>query len=150
MSEYLTSCIMFGIYQVFDFRSITTSMSFFTHTKNAVWISVKSTEYLQLWSSALSFLIVIFIPLFLLSIWRLSFLWLFSHSVMSTSCDPIDCSTPGFPVHHQFPKLAQTHVHWVGDAIQPSYPLLSPSSPAFNLSQHHGLFQWVGSQHQVF
>ena len=73
MSEYLTSCIMSGIYHMFDFRSITTSMSFFIHTKNAVWIWVKSTEYLQLWSIAQAFLLVIFVPLFLLSIWRLRF-----------------------------------------------------------------------------
>ena len=63
--------------------------------------------------------------------------------------DPTDCSTPGFPVHHQLPELAQTHVHWVCDAIQPSHPLWSPSPPAFNLSQHQGLFQWVSSLHQV-
>ena len=55
-----------------------------------------------------------------------------------TLCDPIDCSKPGLPVHHQLPELAQTHVHWVSDAIQPSYPLSSPSPPAFNLSQHQG------------
>ena len=56
---------------------------------------------------------------------------------------------PGFPVHHQLPELAQTHVRRVGDAIQLSHPLLSPSPSAFNLSQHQGLFQWVGSSHQV-
>ena len=56
-------------------------------------------------------------------------------------CNPIACSMPGFPVHHQLPELAQTHVHQVGDAIQPSHPLSSPSLPAFNLSQHQGLFQ---------
>ena len=66
-----------------------------------------------------------------------------------TLCDPMDCSMPGFPVHHQFPEPTQTHVHWVGDAIQPSHPLSSPSLPAFHLSQHQGLFQWVGSSHQV-
>ena len=60
----------------------------------------------------------------------------------------MDCSTPGHPVHHQFPELTQTHVHWVGVAIQPSHPLLS-LSPAFNLSQHQGLFKWVSSSHQV-
>ena len=65
-----------------------------------------------------------------------------------TLCDPMDCSTPGFPVHHQLPELSQTHVHWVGDVIQPSYPL-SSSSPAFNLSQHQGLFKWVSFSHQV-
>ena len=57
-----------------------------------------------------------------------------------TLCDPMDCSTPGLPVHHQLLEFTQTHVHWVCDAIQPSHPLLSPSPPAFNLSQHQGLF----------
>ena len=66
-----------------------------------------------------------------------------------TLCDPIDCSRPGFPVHHQHPEFMQTHVHWVGDAIQPSHPLSSPSPPALNLSQHQGLFKWVSSLHQV-
>ena len=67
----------------------------------------------------------------------------FSSAIQScpTVCDPMDCSTPGFPVHHQHPELAQTHVHRVGDAIQPSHPLSPPSPPAFNLSQHRGLFQ---------
>ena len=54
-------------------------------------------------------------------------------------------STPDLPVHHQFPEFTQIHVHWVGDAIQPSYPLSSPSPPALNLSQHQGLFKWVSS-----
>ena len=71
------------------------------------------------------------------------------HSVVSDFCDPMDCSTPGFPVHHQLPELAQTHVHWVGDAIQPSHPLSSPSPPALNPSQHQGLFKWVSSSHEV-
>ena len=66
-----------------------------------------------------------------------------------TLCNPMDCSTPGFPVHHQLPEMTQTHVHWVGDAIQPSHPLLSPSPPTFNHSQHQGLFKWVSSWHQV-
>ena len=56
-----------------------------------------------------------------------------------TLCNPMDCSTPGFPVHHQLPEPAQTHVHQVSDAIQPSHPLSSPSPPALNLSQHQGL-----------
>ena len=64
-------------------------------------------------------------------------------------CHPMDCGAPGFPVHHQLPKPTQTHVHWVGNAIQPSHPLSSPSPPAFNLSQHQCLFQWVSSSHQV-
>ena len=66
-----------------------------------------------------------------------------------TLCDPMDCSTPGLPVHHQLLELAQTHVHWVGDAIQPSHPLSSPSPPTFNLFQHQGLFQRVSPSHQV-
>ena len=65
-----------------------------------------------------------------------------------TLCNPMDCSTPDFPVLHYLLEFAQTSVHWVGDAIQPSHPLL-PLSPAFNLSQHQGLFQWVSSSHQV-
>ena len=73
-----------------------------------------------------------------------------AHSVFSsvaqsclTLCHPMDCSMPGLPAHCQLPEFTQTHVHWVGDAIQPSHPLLSPSPPAFNISQHHGLFQLV-------
>ena len=74
-------------------------------------------------------------------------------SSVAQSCptlwDPMDYSMPGFPVHHQLPEPAQTHVHWVSDAIQPSHRLLSPSPPIFNLSQHQGLFQWVSSSYQV-
>ena len=66
-----------------------------------------------------------------------------------TLCDPMDWSMPGFPVHHQLRELTQTHVHQVSDAIQPSHPLLSPSSPAFDLSQHQGLFQQISSLYQV-
>ena len=58
-----------------------------------------------------------------------------------TLCDPMNCSTPGLPVHHQLPEFTQTHVHLVGDAIQPSHPLSSPSPPAPNLSQYQSLFQ---------
>ena len=64
--------------------------------------------------------------------------------------DPMNHSTPGFPVHHQLPEFTQTHLHWVSDAIQPSHPLLMfPSPPTFNLSQHQSLFKWVSSLHQV-
>ena len=65
----------------------------------------------------------------------------FSCSVVLTLCDPMDYSTPGLPVHHELPEFTQSHLHWVDDAIQPSHPLLSPSPPTFNLSQHQGLFQ---------
>ena len=67
-----------------------------------------------------------------------------------TLCNPMDCSKPGFPVLHCLPEFAQTHVHWVSDAIQPSHPLLSSLyPPAPNVSQHQGLFQWVISSYQV-
>ena len=66
-----------------------------------------------------------------------------------TLYDPVDCSTPGFPILHYRPELAQTHVHWVGDAIQPPHPLSPPAPPAFSLSQHQGLFQWVSSSQEV-
>ena len=66
-----------------------------------------------------------------------------------TLCNPMNCSTPGLPVHHQLPEFTQTHVHRVGDAIQPSHPLSSPSPPAPNPSQHQGLFQWVNSSHEL-
>ena len=64
-------------------------------------------------------------------------------------CDPMNCSMPGLPVHHQLPEFTQTHVHRVNVAIQPSHPLSSPSPPALNLSQHQGLFQLVNSLHQA-
>ena len=73
----------------------------------------------------------------------------FSHSVVSDSCDPMNRSTPGFPVHHQLPEFTQTHADQVGDAIQPSHPLSSPSPPAPNPSKHQGLFQRVNSSHEV-
>ena len=60
-------------------------------------------------------------------------------------CNPMDCSMPGFPIHHQLLELTQTHVYWVGDSIQPSHPLSSLFPPTFNLAQHQGLFQWVSS-----
>ena len=66
-----------------------------------------------------------------------------------TLCDPMNHSTPGIPVHHQLPEFTQTHVHQVGDAIQPSHLLSSPSPSAPNPSQHQGLFQWVNSSHEV-
>ena len=66
-----------------------------------------------------------------------------------TLCDPMNHSTPSLPVHHQLPEFTQIHVHWVGDAIQPSHPLSSPSPLAPNPSQHQSLFQWVNSSHEV-
>ena len=79
--------------------------------------------------------------------------WSFQFSSVVQSClilcDPMNCSTPGPLVYHQFPEFTQTHVHWIREAIQPLYPLPSPSPSAFNLSQHQGLFQWVGFPHQL-
>ena len=76
---------------------------------------------------------------------RVGFSWCdsvqFSRSVVSDSANPMNSSTPGLPVHHQLPEFTQTHVHRVSDAIQPSHPLLSPSPPAPNPSQHQSLFQ---------
>ena len=66
-----------------------------------------------------------------------------------THCDPMKCSTPGLPVHHKLPEFTQTHAHRVGDAIQTSHPLWSPSPPTPNPSQHQGLFLWVNSSHEV-
>ena len=66
-----------------------------------------------------------------------------------TLCDPMNCSTPGLPVHDQLPEFTHTDVHWVGDAIQPSHPLSSPSPASPNPSQHQSLFQWVNSLHEV-
>ena len=66
-----------------------------------------------------------------------------------TLCHPMNCSTPGLPVHHQLPGFTQTHIHPISDAIQPSYPLSSTSPPAPNPSQHQSLFQWVNSSHEV-
>ena len=74
-------------------------------------------------------------------------------SSVTQSCptlwDRMNCSMPGLPFHHQLLEFTQTHVHWVGNAIQPSHPLSSPSPPALNFSQHQGLFKWVSSLHQV-
>ena len=105
-----------------------------THTHTGILFSHKNNEILSLWQHGQTFSKVEFGSV---------------SQLCPTYCDPMDCSTPGFPVHHQLSEVTQTHVHWVGDAIQPSHPLSSPSPPAFNLSQHQGLFRWVSSSHQV-
>ena len=86
-----------------------------------------------------------------ISIWGTSPAVQFSSVAQSCPalCDPMDYSTPGFHIHHQVPEFAQTHVHRSSDAIQPSHPLLSPSLPALNLSQHQGLFQLVSHSYQA-
>ena len=110
--------------------------------------SMKSSSHLILWPPLL------LLPSILASIRILSNV---NHSVqfssVAQSCltlfNPMNHSTPGLPVHHQLPEFTQTHVHQVGDAIQPSHALSSPSPPAPNPSQHQGLFQWVNSSHEV-
>ena len=89
-------------------------------------------------------------PSWLSGSWRF-FLYQFSSVAQScpTLCYPMNCSTPGLPVHHQLPEFTHTHVHRAGDAIQPSYPLSSTSPPALNPSQHQSLFQWVNPSHEV-
>ena len=99
-----------------------------------------------------------FIPFWVTTEYWAKFPVLYSRSSFSSvqftqSCptlwDPMDSSTPGLPVHHQLPEFTQTHVHLVGDGIQPSHPLSSPSPPTFDLSQHQGLFKWVIYSHKV-
>ena len=118
-------------------------------------IYVSSLEKCLL-KSFVGFLIV----LFCCCCWVLEILNLFwipvsclQFSSVAQSCptlgDPMNCSTSGLPVHHQVPEFTQTHVHRVSDAIQPCHPLLSPSPPAPNPSQHQSLFQWVNSSHEV-
>ena len=75
--------------------------------------------------------------------------WSVQLSPVAQSCPTLNRSMPGLPVHHQLPESTQTHVHRVGDAIQPSHPLSFPSPPTLNLSQHQSLFKWVSSSHQV-
>ena len=93
-------------------------------------------------------------PMFIAALFTITRIWKqpqFSSIIQScpTLCDPMNCSMPGLPVHHQLPEFTQTHVHWVSDAILPSHPLSSPYPPTLNLSQHQGLFKWVSSSHQV-
>ena len=131
------------------------------HDKKAFWETNKRSPcYLSAIFLKVQCTVCVYLPCFYSSVQ-------FSHSVVITKdnflftyldfpfslhqclCDPLNCTTPGFPVHHQLPELAQTHVHRVGDAIQPTHPLSSSSPPTFNLSQYQGLFQWVSSPHQV-
>ena len=82
------------------------------------------------------------------TVWNSTFSFSSVTQLRPTLCNPMDCSMPGFPFHHQLPELAQIHVHWVSDAIQASHPP-SPPSSVLNLSQHQGLFHWVSSLHHT-
>ena len=115
---------------------------FFASSGQSIWSfsfsTSPSSEYLGLISFRIDWLDLQCVAVS--SVQSLSHVWL---------CNPMDCSMPGFPVHHKLPELAQTHAHRDNDAIQPSHPWLSPSHPAFNLSQYQGLLQWVSSLPQV-
>ena len=135
-------------------NSTDTSLSKFWETvkDRGAWLAAvhrvaKSWTRLSNWTTTFSFYILPNWEDFQSVLWVLSQFSSVAQSCL-TLCNPMDCSTPGFPVHHQFLEFAQTHVHWVCDAIQPSYPLSSPS-PALSLSQHQGLFQWVNSSQEV-
>ena len=123
-------------------------------TKNTIGKIVTSTYQCIFLFSQKRFSYFQQLPIYQLSTWNLLpsfwFSCLYSSSVQWLShvrLFAMNFSMPGFPVHHPLLELAQTHVHWVSDAIQLSHPLLSSSPPAFNLSQHQGLFQWVSSLH---
>ena len=128
----------------------------FFKKKTGFLISVSLTSLL---SYFLSFACFCFILLFMVIMNNTALLWTFICTFLlqcrsvaqpcPTLYDPMDCSMPGLPVHHQLPEVAQTSVHLVGDAIQPSHPLSSPSRPVFNLSQHQGLSQWISFSHQL-
>ena len=113
--------------------------------------SAPSLHYFKVLENSVYFGLPFQLPIALT--WVIQKLLALQFSSVAQSCptlsDPMDCSTPGLLVHHQLPELAETHVHQVGDTIQPSHPLSSPSPPAFNLSQHQGLFKRVSSSHQV-
>ena len=120
------------------------------YNKNHEFKSLSIIKILERWVVILTIVICFMYYNNLINIWKFH-VPQFSSVTQScpTLCDPMNLSTPGLPVHHQLPKFTQTHVHQVSDAIQPSHPLLSPSPPASNPSQHQGLFQWVNSSHEV-
>ena len=105
----------------------------FSVNKAVVKVKVKALSHVQLFATP----------------WTISVQFSSVAQLCPALCDSMDRSSPGLPVHHQLPESPQTHVHWVGDAIQPSHPLLSSSPPDFSLSQHQGLFKWVRALYQV-
>ena len=148
---------LLSIFQISFFPYATLTSILFFNVRLHVWLALFSdakskscNTTFQLQRSSLTF-----------SLWFLSILYelykhlynaysvQFSHSAMSYSLQHQDCSMPGLWIHHQLPEFTQTPVHWVGDSIQPSHPLTSPSPTAFSLSQHQGHFKWVSSLQQV-
>jgi len=135
-----------------------TVISFFSNTQDSNCGSYGSSIFNFFWGNSILFSIAAAqISLPTSSTQWFSFLHIFPMLVQFSSvaqscptlCDLMNCSMPGLPVHFQLPEFTQTHVHRVGDAIQPSHPLSSPSPPAANPSQHKSLFQWVNSSHEV-
>ena len=116
---------------------------------NVLWIIEKQGNFRNIYFCFVDYAIKPLTVCILTNCGKLFSLVQFSSSVVSDSLRPMNHSTPGLPVHHQLLESTQTHIHRVSDAIQPSHPLSSPSHPAFNLSQHQGLFKWVSSSHQV-
>ena len=120
------------------------------------WSTVDLQDYVNYcciakWFRSISIYVYRYIHIISLHSFPLWFITQFSSATQSclTLCDPMDCSTPGLPVHHQLPELTQIHVHWVRDAIQSAHTLSSPFPPAPNPSQHQSLFQWVNSSREV-
>ena len=111
-----------------------------------IWIYFLFAQHSSKIVALIDFSSILYASLLTLTWWSFSSVQLLS---CLTLCNPMNRSMPGLPVHHQLPKSIQTHVHWVGDAIQPSHPVSSPSPPALNLSQHQSLFKWVSSSHEV-
>ena len=142
-SSFLTDIISFHMYLSHK------TIYFFLILYN-IFFSYKLLQLLRIALFSLSAIVYFFFLICLMLAHAVQF-----SSVQSVSqscltlCNPMNCSTPGLPVHHQLPESTQTHVHCVSDAIQPSHLLLSPSPPAPNLSQHQDLFQWVSSAHEV-
>ena len=128
--------------------------SFKKFTSHCICGSIKEIDIFKLFGFTkqepnLTFCLFNFLILFQFLIFGSFFCCCSVAKLCPTLCDPIDCNTPGFPVLHHFLEFVQTLVYWVSDAIQPSHHLSLPSLPALNLSQHQGLFQWIGSSHQV-
>ena len=119
--------------------------------KNSIWhskILINVTCHYQLWEKSTS--MIMDLSIFISHIYIYISVQFSSVSQLClTLCDSMNHSMPGLPVHHQLPEFTQIHVHLVGDAIQPSHPLSSPSPPASNPSQNQGLYQWVNSSHEV-
>ena len=142
--DYCSSVVTFGSGKYYYSNCVLFSRLFwpFRVPCNPIWI----------WGSVFLFLWKRLLGIWPELNWFCRSLWAIFSSVAQscpTLCDPINRSTPGLPVHHQLLEFTQTHVHWVGDAIQPSHPLSSASPPAPNPSQHQSLFQWVNSSHEV-